>query len=88
MRATDVVAFSFSKGYEMREETKRSLEELLSKAETGDDTNLKEAARVVRRDLLKGGRHAVSPPVLFAAEQEPVTVEGSEVVWKPKPKKK
>ena len=72
----------------MREETKRSLEELLSKAESGDDTNLKEAARVVRRDLLKGGRHAVSPPVLFAAEQEPVPVEGSEVVWKPKPKKK
>ena len=87
MRATDVVAFSFSKGYEMREETKRSLEELLSKAETGDDTNLKEAARVVRRDLLKGGRHAVSPPVLFAAEQEPVPVEGSEVVWKPKKKR-
>ena len=39
----------------MREETKRSLEELLSKAEAGDDMNLKEAARVVRRDLLKGG---------------------------------
>lgn len=88
MRATDVVAFSFSKGYEMREETKRSLEELLSKAETGDDTNLKEAARVVRRDLLKGGRHAVSPPVLFAAEQEPVPVaEGEPVVWKPKKKR-
>ena len=71
----------------MREETKRSLEELLLKAESGDDSNLKEAARVVRRDLLKGGRHTITPQVNLAADQEGVAVDGGDVVWKPKKKR-
>ena len=72
----------------MREETKRSLEQVLEAAAASGDPNVGEACRVVKRDLLKGGRAAVSPPVLFASEQEPLPVDSPEVVWKPKAKKR
>jgi hypothetical protein len=72
----------------MREETKNALEQILEAAAKSGDPNVGEACRVVRRDLLKGGREAVSPPVLFASEQEPLPVDSPAVVWKPKAKKR
>lgn len=71
----------------MREETKNALEQVLDAAAASGDPNVGEACRVVKRDLLKGGRAAASPPVLFASEQEPLPVDSPAVVWKPKKKK-
>lgn len=71
----------------MREETKNALEQVLEAAAASGDPNVGEACRVVKRDLLNGGREAVSPPVLFASQEEPQPVDSPAVVWKPKKKR-
>ena len=75
----------------MREETKRSLEELLSNAEACDDPNLRESARVVRKDLLNGGQNVGQHGRMEAnrdLEPDPApAAEGEPVVWKPKKKR-
>lgn len=70
----------------MRSETKDALEQLLNSAETGDCSNLKEAARIVRRDLINGGRHEHAPSHLFVKEEAPVAGDAPQVVYKPKVK--
>ena len=72
----------FLQGMIMREETKQSLQELVFVARASGDANAMEAARVVERDLLNGGRNTYVPVVI----PDVTNNANAAVTWEPKKK--
>ncbi len=68
----------------MKEETESALHLILETAAATGDPNVGEACRVVRRDLLNGGRSSYVPVV----QQDVTNPSNASVSFKKKPKRR